>query len=118
MWGVSQGNSKPIGGSRFKQTNLEVNNLPGLSASAWSDCGTTGCVAGHTSAVAVELGLFPPTSKLMDVDDMARKALKLTEKRADWLFEADRSLGEVKTALNLIISGKSKKIHKSTEEWI
>ena len=92
--------------SSFKQTRLKVNNLPVLSASAWSDCGSTGCVAGHTSAVAVELGLFPPTSK-MHLDDMARKALKLTENQADWLFTANRSLGEVKTALNEIISGST-----------
>ena len=98
------------------ETWLEINNLPGLSASAWSDCGTTGCVAGHTSAVAVELGLLLPTSK-MKLHDMAKEALKLTKKRADWLFDADRSRGEVKTALNKIISGQSHKIPKSTDWW-
>ena len=91
---------------------IKINNLPVLSASAWSDCGSTGCVAGHTSAVAAELGMILPTSPT-NMKDMARKALKLTKKRAAWLFEWDRSLGEVKTALNLIISGKSKKIPKN-----
>ena len=90
----------------------QVAKLSGLSASAWSDCGTTGCVAGHTSAVAVELGVFPPTSDHL-VGTMARTALNMTWKQEDWLFDATRSQGEVKTALNQIISGKSKKIHKS-----
>ena len=96
---------------------LEINNLPSLSASEWSDCGSTGCVAGHTSAVAVELGLLLPTSPTpmtpIHMKDVARKALKLKKAQAAWLFEWDRSLGEVKTALNLIISGKSKKIPKN-----
>ena len=95
---------------------LCVNKLSGLSASDWSDCGTTGCVAGHTSAVAVELGLFPPTSK-MEMEYMAKRALKLTRKQGNWLFDAARSLEEVKTALNNIISGKRKKILNRCDIW-
>ena len=87
-------------------SRMPINNLPALSASAWSDCGTTGCVAGHTSAVAVELGMFPPTSQ-MDVDNMAEEALQLSEREANWLFHGKRSLEEVKTALNTIISGEA-----------
>ena len=60
-------------------------------------------VAGHTAAVAMELGLFPSTSK-MTVYDMAKVALRLPKKHADWLFSGDRSKGQVKEALNLIIS--------------
>ena len=90
-------------------SSLCVNRLSGLSASEWSNCGTTGCVAGHTSAVAVELGLRSPTETVI-VSGMAKQALKLTKKQADWLFEGDRSLEEVKTALNNIISGQSHKI--------
>ena len=83
-----------------------VNRLPGLSASYWSDCGTIGCVAGHTSAVAVELGVFPPTSD-QPVGHMARTALQLKRAQGDWLFDGNRSLEEVKTALNKIISGQT-----------
>ena len=93
---------------------IKINNLPVLSASAWSDCGSTGCVAGHTSAVAAELGMILPTSPA-NMLDMAGKALKLTMKQGNWLFYGNRSLGEVKTALNLIISGQSHKIPKS--DW-
>ena len=93
---------------------MKINNLPVLSASAWSDCGTTGCVAGHTSAVAVELGMILPTSATNMVY-MARKALKLKKEQADWLFEPYRSPRAVKRALKRIISGHSHKIPKS--DW-
>ena len=99
-------------GNRNKKAFLKgpsryLSNLQGkLSASEWSDCGATGCVAGHTASVAVELGLFPPTSDC-PVSLMARKALKLKTKQANWLFSGDRSLRQVTETLQKISFGQN-----------
>ena len=81
----------------------------------WSDCGTTGCVAGHTAAVGVELSIepnmFDPFAEYYDmgfeeVEMYAAYLLGLKRDLSSWLFSAKRSLQEVTACLERIVSGE------------
>ena len=79
-----------------------------FGASDWSDCGATGCVAGHASAVAVELGLVPDylQTQALRIPRTAERALGLTPEESSWLFHSRRTESEVKSALASIANSK------------
>lgn len=77
-------------------------------------CNTTGCVAG----TAIILTMLPTEvydyiDDTVEVEDgyvfaqtYAAEKMGLRETEADWLFNADRTKGEVLTALDLLIAGR------------
>ena len=81
-----------------------------FAASEWSECGATGCVAGHTSAVAAELGMLEYTSGIENdspaIKQVAANALGLTDSESGWLFEGYRTLDEVTESLHKIAAGE------------
>ena len=71
----------------------------GTSVEKWKDCGTTGCVAGHIGAVAVEAGYIPYNE---DIPDFAARVLELENEEVEVLFDVDLSRTKVLNILAII----------------
>lgn len=89
-----------------------------LKRGEWT-CGTTGCVAGWAAILTAPKGsvIDPVSDRIINLnilgdrgqyaDTLGREALALSDGQADYLFDGDRSKGEVLTVLDAIAAGES-----------
>lgn len=103
-----------LAGKYFPAGTVEAYGTGLRKTLAANVCGTTGCVAGNVVVLSLpakakydyttDMITFPD-GREQDVLEYAQDKLDLTYEEANWLFEAGRSLEEVKRALQAIIDG-------------
>lgn len=77
------------------------------------ECGTTGCVAGWTVAVAIQVGEVVEGSEFISF--AAQQLLQLSDDESDWLFRTYRTQEEVTAGLQAIKDGES--LHDLIEKY-
>jgi len=88
-----------------------------VTVADWEGCGTRACVAGHAAHVDAILpgGFRRDTGQIQvcEIDTVGRRALRLTQSTAGWLFDADRSYREVIAALEYFAGYSGKRLVNS-----